>query len=61
MDPNACLSDLLEAIADDDEDLAREMASNLLSWLAGGGFAPGGDKLRRSSIINFCQKLAGQS
>ncbi len=59
MDPNACLSDLLEAIAD--EDLAREMASNLLSWLAGGGFAPGGDKLRRSSIINVCQKLAGQS
>jgi len=29
MDPDACLSDLLEAIADDDEDLAREMASNL--------------------------------
>ena len=35
MDPNACFSDLLEAIADEDEDLARELASNLLScgWL----------------------------
>ena len=49
------------AIADDDEDLARDLASSLLSWLAGGGFSPGGDKLRKSSIINLCQKVAGQS
>ena len=61
MDPNACLSDLLEAIAEVDEDLARDLAQNLLDWMSRGGFAPGGDKLRKSSIISFCQKLAGPS
>ena len=61
MDPNACLSDLLEAIADDDEERARELAEGLLSWLAGGGFEPGGGKLRKSSIVNFCQKVVSQN
>ena len=60
MDPNACLSDLLEAIANGDQELARELADALLSWLAGGGFAPGGDKLREASIRNLCKRYGSQ-
>ena len=61
MDPNACLSDLLEAIADDEEVRARELADGLLAWLTGGGFAPGGGRLRKSSPVSVCQKVVGQN
>lgn len=57
MDPNTCLSDLLEAIADDDHESAFELASSLLLWLDQGGFVPGGGKLRRSAILKLCCQL----
>jgi hypothetical protein len=53
MDPDACLSDLLDAIADDDPETYYH-ADNLLTWLDRGGFAPGSGKLRLTSIRSFC-------
>ena len=58
MDPNACFSDLIEAIAEDDKKLAQERASDLLHWLSRGGFAPGGGHLRESAIRNLCRRFA---
>ena len=58
MDPNACFSDLIEAIAEDDEELAQERASDLLYWLSRGGFAPGGGQLRENAIRSFCKRFA---
>ncbi len=54
MDPDACLSELLDAVADGDGPEAYDHADNLLEWLNRGGFAPGGGKLRLSCIRAFC-------
>lgn len=40
MDPNACLQRFVDAIADGDFAEARDAQSDLLGWLARGGFAP---------------------
>jgi hypothetical protein len=40
MDPNQAWLDLSKAIVDDNWGLAAEIASNLLEWLAKGGFPP---------------------
>lgn len=40
MDPEATYRELLDAIAENDREVAMEHASNLLRWLAAGGFAP---------------------
>jgi hypothetical protein len=55
MDPNACFSELLEALACDDYPDAIEAATNLNDWLLKDGFAPGDDKIDRNSILVFCQ------
>ena len=52
MDPKACLSDILDALHDGEDDIAKERAEDLLSWLKRGGFVPG--DLRKSSVIYFC-------
>ena len=54
MDPDACLSELLGAIASDESQAARDHAESLLTWLDRGGFSPGGTKLRLSAIRGFC-------
>ena len=71
MDPDQTLSDLFDAMAEGDAELAKEHAANLQQWLERGGFTPllrvlvGGEKkftlspeLVRSvctSIINFAE------
>ena len=50
MDPDACLSMILASIASEEWIGAAQHAENLRTWLAKGGFPPGGGKLRRSSI-----------
>lgn len=54
MDPDACLSDLLDALADSESQEAQYHADDLLSWLDRGGFSPGGGKLRLPTIRAFC-------
>lgn len=54
MDPDACLTELIDAVAAGDGQEAYDHADNLLMWLNRGGFAPGGGKLRLSSIRSFC-------
>lgn len=54
MDPDACFSELLEAIAASDFQDAYDHAEYLLTWLDRGGFAPGGGKLRLSAVRGFC-------
>lgn len=40
MDPNACLMELLAAIAEGNVDELRERADDMGDWLAAGGFKP---------------------
>jgi hypothetical protein len=40
MDPNAAWLALAQAVADDEWETAAEIADNLLTWLARGGFPP---------------------
>ena len=54
MDPDACFSELLEAISAHENAEAYDHAENLLAWLDRGGFAPGDAKLRENSIREFC-------
>ena len=54
MDPDACLSEMLEAIATNEQEEAYEHAEDLITWLDRGGFSPGGGKLRANSIREFC-------
>ena len=55
MDPDTCFSELVEAVSGNEESEAYDHAEDLLNWLDRGGFAPGGDKLRESSIRMFCE------
>ncbi len=55
MDPNACFSELLDAVASGAAQEAHEHAGNLHSWLDHGGFAPGGGKLRLIAMRSFCE------
>ena len=54
MDPDACFAGLLDAVANGEAEAAYDHADNLLTWLDGGGFAPGGGKLRLCAIRDFC-------
>ncbi len=54
MDPDACFSELLDALATGEGDEAHDHADDLLGWLDRGGFFPGGGKLRESAIRSFC-------
>lgn len=40
MDPTACLRRFLSASDDGDTEEARDAATDLMFWLAGGGFPP---------------------
>ena len=60
MDPNTCFSELLEAVAANEQQDAHEHAENLLAWLDRGGFSPGGGKLRDNSIRDFCNWVKSQ-
>jgi hypothetical protein len=60
MDPDACFSALFDAIASNDRCDAYTHAEDLLHWLDCGGFAPGGGKLRRSAIRDFCTWVKSQ-
>ena len=53
MDPDACLSELFEQIAESNWQEAAEKAESLLEWMAQGGFLPGGGRLRPSSLAAF--------
>ncbi len=55
MDPNACFSELLEALACDDYDDALVAATNLREWFEKDGFTPGADLINRNSILVFCE------
>ena len=54
MDPDACFSELLDAVASGESEAAYDRAENLLMWLGRGGFAPGGAKLRLAAVRGFC-------
>ena len=57
MDPDACLSDLFDSMAQGDYAAAGQKASDLLEWLGKGGFAPGAGKLRESSLRSFLDAI----
>lgn len=40
MDPTTTLRQLLDAITDDDRELAEHLIHALLGWMAAGGFLP---------------------
>ncbi len=40
MDPQATLTDLLQAVAERDWDRSDELAESLLTWIGNGGFPP---------------------
>ncbi len=50
MDPDACLSNLLDAISENDSETAYDRATDLKQWLENGGFYPGSGNLRQSAI-----------
>ncbi len=60
MDPDTCFSELLGALATNEQEEAHEHADNLLTWLDRGGFSPGGGKLRETSIRQFCNWVKSQ-
>ena len=60
MDPNACFSDLLDALAEDDLELAQELGTYLAEWLTKGGFYPGDGKIRKTSIHAFLEYVSAQ-
>ena len=50
MDPDTCFSMILDSIAGEEWIGAAQHAENLRTWLAKGGFPPGGGKIRTTSI-----------
>ncbi len=61
MDPDACFNELLDCVANDNHEEARDHAEDLLTWLDCGGFPPGREKLRLSAIRDFCKWAIDQS
>lgn len=57
MDPDASLSAILENIVHAEWDDAGEAAESLQAWMRRGGFAPGGGKLRKTSIYALLRWL----
>ena len=60
MDPNACFSDLLDALGENDLELAQEFGTYLEEWLTKGGFYPGNGKIRKTSIHAFLGYVSAQ-
>ena len=54
MDPDTCFTELLQAVASEEAEVAHEHADHLLAWLDRGGFPPGGGKLGVSAIRHLC-------
>ena len=50
MDPDACLSMILDCVAAEEWTEAAQHAEDLREWMRKGGFPPGGGKLRKTSI-----------
>ena len=50
MNPNACLCDIFNALADGDFVTAAERADDLREWLDKGGYYPGAEIFQRSSV-----------
>lgn len=60
MDPQATLTDLLQAVADRDWDRVDELAEALLAWIGKGGFPPrtiGPETLPRSWHVTVAEFL----
>lgn len=57
MDPDACLSAILEEIVNGEWDDAAEHAESLRTWMLDGGFPPGGGKLRKTSVYSLLRWL----
>jgi len=55
MDPDACLSDIFDLLAEGDYVAAGQKARELLEWMGKGGFAPGGGKIRLASLMGFLE------
>ena len=55
MDPDACLSDIFDFLAEGHYVAAGQKARELLEWIERGGFAPGGGKLRVASLTGFLE------
>ena len=61
MDPDATFAEILECISDEDWTEAASQATSLERWLRAGGFAPGGGKIRISSIHALLNWLINRS
>ena len=59
MDPDACLSELFDALAEGDYSTATDRAEALSEWIGKGGFYPGGGKLREGSVRVFLIWVSG--
>ena len=55
MDPDECLSQLFEALQEDDLSTAYHLAKTLLLWIDRGGFYPGGGKLRKEALHGWLE------
>ena len=60
MDPDACLCELFESLAESKWHEAAEKAKPLLEWMAQGGFLPGGGRLRPSPLAAFLNWVVKQ-
>lgn len=62
MDPQAVWTSLFEALAESDLAEARNHATNLLEWLAKGGFPPQVTSDLRGNDVNrrICRKICQQ-
>ena len=61
MDPDAVLSDLFEALQEDDLHTVHELATDLIGWLDQDGFYPGGGKLREESLYGWLTMTAANT
>lgn len=56
MDPTETLRQLLQALKDDDRELAKAHALNLASWLSHRGFLPS-----PADVARVCAEFAGEN
>jgi hypothetical protein len=61
MDPNAALSDLFEALVEDDLHTVHLLATSLIEWLDRGGFHPGGEHLRKEAVYGWLEMTAANT
>jgi hypothetical protein len=58
MDPDACICELFDALANGDVATARERAVNLADWIANGGFEPRPFTIPSGKMREICCTLA---